>query len=255
MLEKEFCTTPTIHEYAFTHYRHHRHGTSGEDDSSTETKHGPQLLDLQERTGVLPSGLARSLHGFGKQQQASDLSCCPNDNRVRPYQAASTTEDKTAASSGPDRRAHRDADSEQPLGSPFRAQGPAGRISPPGMVIEPYYLGDSVTQISPTTYVFSRRRQLVTAPLSDADLTAVARRSSSTTTFSDDDFQISYHKVLESSAASWLGEDDADDYFGGTRSRYRSAARRRPGAVSRAAVDPGDAQDQVGAADIPDQRR
>ncbi|KAL3195876.1 hypothetical protein MRX96_015644 [Rhipicephalus microplus] len=89
------------------------------------------------------------------------------------------------------------------------------------MVIEPYFLGDSVTQISPTTFAFSRRRQQIAAPLSDADLATLARRSSSTTTFSDEDFQISYHKVLESSVASWLGDDDADDILGGTRSRYR----------------------------------
>ncbi|KAL1444462.1 hypothetical protein MTO96_045513 [Rhipicephalus appendiculatus] len=215
MLEKEFCTTPTVHEYEFAHYRRHRYGVSDDDGSSAEAKHGPQLLDLRERAGsARPSVLARSLQGNEIHQQASRLVF---SDFVLDSPPKTRRRQRVAQLVGP----QRDASSEEPLDSAFRALGPAGRISPPGMVIEPYFLGDSVTQISPTTYAFSRRRQPIVAPLSDADLATLARRSSSTTTFSDEDFQISYHKVLESSAASWLNDDDADDVFGGTRSRYR----------------------------------
>lgn len=212
MLEKEFCTTPTIHEYEFAHYRHqHRlHGAADEDSSSAEPKPGPQLVDLRGRAGALPLGLVPP-PPCGTEQQGQ---------RGRSHQASFATEGKASAATGQDRRTPRD--SEEPPDSAFRAPGPAGRISPSGVVIEPYYLGDSVTQISPTTYSFSRRRRAVSSgPLSEADLTAVARRSSSTTTFSEEDFQISYHKVLDSSATSWLGEGEDDDVFGSTRSRYR----------------------------------
>ncbi|XP_065300910.1 uncharacterized protein [Dermacentor albipictus] len=220
MLEKEFCTTPTIHEYEFAHYRHRLHGTAADEDgSSTEPKHGPQLVDLRDR--ALPLGLERPPPACGTEHQ---------DQGGRSHQAAFATEGKASAAVGQDRRPRHDTDSEEPLDSAFRATGPAGRISPAGVVIEPYYLGDSVTQISPTTYSFSRRRRTVLgAPLSEADLTAVARRSSSTTTFSEEDFQISYHKVLDSSAASWLGEGEDDDEFGTARSRYRQ--RRDAGSV------------------------
>ncbi|XP_075560541.1 uncharacterized protein LOC142592764 isoform X2 [Dermacentor variabilis] len=219
MLEKDFCTTPTIHEYEFAHYRHRLHGTAADEDgSSTEPKRGPQLVDLRDR--ALPLGLARP-PACGTEHQ---------DQAGRSHQAAFAPEGKASAAIGQDRRPRRDTDSEEPLDSAFRSPGPAGRISPAGVVIEPYYLGDSVTQISPTTYSFSRRRRTVLgAPLSEADLTAVARRSSSTTTFSEEDFQISYHKVLDSSAASWLGEGEDDDVFGTTRSRYRQ--RRDAGSV------------------------
>ncbi|XP_075730290.1 uncharacterized protein LOC142772072 isoform X5 [Rhipicephalus microplus] len=205
MLEKEFCTTPSVQEYELAHYRRHRYVVSDDDGSSAEPKSSPQQLCLCERAGGARSSvLARSLQDNENQQQVGFV-----------------TENKVTPTSGQSHRPQRNASSKEQLDSTFRVLGPAGRISPPGMVIEPYFLGDSVTQISPTTFAFSRRRQQIAAPLSDADLATLARRSSSTTTFSDEDFQISYHKVLESSVASWLGDDDADDILGGTRSRYR----------------------------------
>lgn len=214
MFEKEFCSTPTVHEYEFSHHRHRQGASNDDTSSSAEQRRGPQTVDLPA-VGRGTTGLLRS--GYETQ-----------DRRGRSHQAASPTRGEAAAQVDAPRRHRRDVE-----GSAFFATGPAGRISPPGMVVDPYYIGDSVTQISPTSFSFSRRRQVLSStPVSEADLTGLTRKSSSTTTFSEEDFQISYHKVPESSAASWLGdgeeEDPEDDFHNGgvaRRCRRRDADR------------------------------
>ncbi|KAL3229918.1 hypothetical protein MRX96_048517 [Rhipicephalus microplus] len=74
MLEKEFCTTPSVQEYELAHYRRHRYVVSDDDGSSAEPKSSPQQLCLRERAGGARSSvLARSLQDNENQQQASDL--------------------------------------------------------------------------------------------------------------------------------------------------------------------------------------
>ncbi|XP_077496192.1 uncharacterized protein LOC144107083 [Amblyomma americanum] len=212
MLEKEFCTTPTVHEYEFSHHRHRQGATNEDVGPSTELRRGPQTVDLPAMDGGT-TGLLRPAHET-------------QDRRLRSHQSTSPTREEAP------RRHRRDAEGVLGLGA-FVATGPAGRISPPGMVVDPYYIGDSVTQISPTSFSFSRRRQVMSStPVSEADLTGLTRKSSSTTTFSEDDFHISYHKVPESSAASWLEDGEEEDHENdlhdrgvGRRYRRRDADR------------------------------
>lgn len=178
MLQKDFCTSPTLNDHDFSHYHHRRIRDQSPDSTvpaESRSVHRPQLLDLERRSrtpGLLGAGPGRGrgilYRGIFTERDAHDV-----------VQDASD--------------------------SAFSSIGMAG-----SQLLDPYYLGDTVSHIAPTQFSFGGTRRDTRTPKANK----VVQKSSSTISFSefsDEDFQISYQKVLESPAPSWLQGDDDDD--------------------------------------------
>ncbi|CAN8005829.1 unnamed protein product [Ixodes pacificus] len=173
MLEKDYCTSPTLNDCRFAHCRHHGSRGQGLRAATSEgSLHRPQFLNVP----VVPGnpGVLYLRH--------------PQSRGV-PYRGALSQEDV--------RRPHGNVpDYILATGSHLAGGG----------VLDSYYIGDSLPHISPTPFSFAGRSRALLGPSSST----VGRRVSSTTTFSDDDFQISYHKVQDSPAASWQDEEEEE---------------------------------------------
>ncbi|CAN8025839.1 unnamed protein product [Ixodes persulcatus] len=173
MLEKDYCTSPTLNDCRFAHYRHHGSRGQGLRTATSENfLHRPQFPNVP----VVPGnpGVLYLRH--------------PRSRGV-PYRGALSQQDvRTPRGNVPD----------YILATGSHLAG--------GGVLDSYHIGDSLPHISPTPFSFAGRSRALLGPSSST----VVRRVSSTTTFSEDDFQISYHKVQDSPAASWQDEEEEE---------------------------------------------
>lgn len=162
-----------MHEYYSSHY--HR-GYGGEPGRAS-----PRLLDNRPRSTRVVQGLPGP-------------DCSGQNPRGRPHHAGVIANEMAGEGVRSSLDDAVESEGDDPFGS---LGGAAGRPSPPGRTLVPFYIGETVTQTSPTSFAFSRRRRgfFPETPPSDSEAECLERRSSSTTTFSEEDFQISYQKV------------------------------------------------------------